>query len=638
MNRRYLSIARIERRMWTGNWEDVHFNPGVNVLVGLPNTGKTKWLQTLDYLLGDSGDNPFEGSLEEGLAEKYDAARAELLIGEERLCVERRWREPGNKTKVFVDDCGMTSREFQQLLLGKLGIPMLNFPKGNPMSGQTWPELSFRMLLRHVYRQQRFWGGLADQQPEGEQHACILQFLGLAERLYNEPYGQLVTLKLQAEKLKARREQYGQTLDDLARDLLSVPGSNVSANVTTVSAAQGRLEHEMHALCQRRTDLIAGTRDAVVSAEQRGYAQRLGEQRASALVELEELRKKYRATTERLTDLHQYHMELEDELDRMTRAEDAAAVLSDLKVTHCPACDQPVDRHAVSTPEHCFLCHQPLPDEPLIEELGAVRLQFERDRLTGEFGEANELKGVLQNDVKRLGDAIMVAEERLRTLDNELAPTREAVAPLVQEEVSAIDMALGALNERQRQIGRIATALELGQELTNRIAAIGREIESLQGIVDETIRGTDFDASAAQLEDGMNAYLHAINLLRPGVWRHSPVVVYVSQSSLSIRVGARRWHAALGGTDSLYFLMAYHYGLLSLSDRLGCHYPGLSIIDVPGEFSGEAVEDKENFIVQPFIDLLAQEAYQGCQLIMTGVSFPGLEGANRVPLTEVHLA
>ena len=79
------------------------------------------------------------------------------------------------------------------------------------MSGQTWPELSFRMLLRHIYRQQRFWGGLADQQPDGEQHACLLQFLGLAERTYSESYGRLIELKTEAETLKVRRAQYGRT-------------------------------------------------------------------------------------------------------------------------------------------------------------------------------------------------------------------------------------------------------------------------------------------------------------------------------------------------------------------------------------------------------------------------------------------
>jgi hypothetical protein len=84
--------------------------------------------------------------------------------------------------------------------------------------------------------------------------------------------------------------------------------------------------------------------------------------------------------------------------------------------------------------------------------------------------------------------------------------------------------------------------------------------------------------------------------------------------------------------------MAYHYGLLTLSGVTGCHYPGLSVIDLPGEFSGEAIEDKENFIVQPFIELLNQEQYNAAQLIMTGASFVGLEGAHIQRLTHVFAA
>ena len=637
MSRPYLSIHRLERRLSTGNTENLRFEPGVNLLVGRPNTGKTKWLQTLDYLLGDLGESPFDGAEEEGLAEKYVAAGAELVIGEERFWIERLWREPGAKSKVFVDGEGMAARDFQQFLMRKLGIPLLNFPKGNPLSGQTWPELSFRMLLRHIYRQQRFWGGIADQQHEGEQHACLLQFLGLAERLFTEQFGQLIKLKKEVDQLKVRRDQYGQTLDELARDVLSEPGLSIGANVTTVRDADSRLAHEIEALRQRRVALITQARDQVVSPEHRSHVTRLSEERTRVMVALEDLRHKAKATSERLDEMRRYRTDLGDELDRITRAEDAGEVLADLKVTHCPACDQPVTNTPADS-EHCFLCHQDLPNEPLIEGLGTVRLRFEHDRLTGEFKEADELLSVLQRDAKRLADNIAAAEEQFRMLENELAPARQAVAGLVQEEISAIDMALGALNERQRELGRISTALGVGLELTDRIAVIEREIEPLQMRVDETVRGTDFEAAAAQLEDGMNTYLTAINVLMPGVWRHSPVTVDASRSSFTIRVGTRRWHAALGGTDTLYFLMAYHYGLLTLCDKPGRHYPGLSIIDVPGEFSGEAVEDKENFIVQPFIDLLAREEYLGAQLIITGVSFVGLAGAHRLHLTHIHVA
>src|SRR5450631_2144127 len=212
----FLSVARVERRLSTGSVEELVFGAGVNLMVGPPNTGKTKWLQTLDFLLGEPGENPFEGAEESGLAEKYEAAAVELALGGELIRLERKWREPGAKTKIFVNDDAMSIRDFQRWLMERLGIPLLHFPKGNPMSGQTWPELSFRTLLRHIYRQQRFWTDLADKQPEGDQHACLLQFLGLAEHLFTESYGKLVRLKLEVERLKARREQYAETLQELA--------------------------------------------------------------------------------------------------------------------------------------------------------------------------------------------------------------------------------------------------------------------------------------------------------------------------------------------------------------------------------------------------------------------------------------
>ncbi len=637
MSHPYLSVRRIERRLSTGGTEDLRFEPCVNLIVGAPNTGKTKWLQTLDYLLGDPGEHPFEGATEEGLADKYDAAGADLAIGEDSVWIERRWRERGARAKVFVNGESMAVHDFQQSLAQRLGVPLLHYPRGNPMSGQTWPELSFRMLLRHIYRQQRFWGGIADQQPESEQHACILQFLGLAERLFTEEYGNLVRLKMEVERLKARGDQYQQTLDELARDVLSEPGLSLSANVTTVRDAADRLTRQIEALREQRSALISGARDQVVPPEQSGHVQQQSEMRATILVALEELRRRAKATAEQLDEVARYRAEIGDELDRMTRTEDAAAILADLRITHCPACDQPVTNLAADS-GHCFLCHQVIPDEPLVGELGAARLRFERDRLCGEIKEADGLLAVLQRDAKHVARDIQMSEERLRMLENELAPARQAVAALVQEELSAVDMALGEANERQRQLGRVRAALEVGTELTTRIADIEHQIEPLQEQVNEAVRSTDFGAAESQLACGMNEYLTAINALRPGVWLHSPVSFDVSRYGVSIRVGAQRWHAALGGTDTLYFLMAYHYGLLTLSSKAGRHYPGLSIIDLPAEFSGEAVEDKENFIVQPFIELLNRDEYDGAQLIITGASFAGLQGAHRLNLTHVYVA
>lgn len=633
----FLSIGRLERRLANGNVEHLAFEPGVNVIVGPPNAGKTKWLQTLDFLLGDSGDNPFEGAEETGLSEKYEAAGVELSIGIESFWIERRWREAGSKAKVFVDNSAMSAREFQRWLMDKLSIPLLHFPKGNPMSGQTWPELSFRMLLRHVYRQQRFWSDLADKQPEGEQHACLMQFLGLAEHIFTDEYGELVSLKLQAERLKARHQNYDTALDALARDVLSEPGLSVGVSAATVRAAEARISDQIELLRKQRAELIVAASDQAVSPHRRGRISELGQHRAASLVAIEELRLRLDDAAERLSDLNRYRAELTTECERLDRAEDAGGLLADLRITHCPACDQTVREVSVNSREW-FLCHQRLPEEPVGEQLGAVRIRFERERLGGEIKEADELIGALTSEVKRLRDELTSLEERLRLLENELAPAREAVSALVQEDVSALDVALGEASERQRQITRLSSAVAVGAEIVERVREIEKTIAPLQSRVDEAARSTDFESSAAELEDGINEYVSAIETLKPGAWRHNQVRIDISRSGFSIKVGARRWNAVLGGTDSLYFLMAYHYGLLTLSGKGGRNYPGIAIIDVPGEFSGEAIEDKENFIVQPFIDLLAREQYEGCQIIITGASFTGLESVTRRELRHVYTA
>jgi uncharacterized coiled-coil DUF342 family protein len=632
-----LSIVSIDRLQPGGEAEALMFETAVNVLVGVPNTGKTKWLQLLDYLLGDPGNQPFEGAEEAGLANKYVSAGVDLKIGTTIFRIERHWIEPGARTKVFVDGKGISAGEFQDWLLEALHIPLLHFPRGNPMSGQTWPELSFRMLLRHIYRQQRFWGDLADRQPEPEQVACVLQFLGIAENLYTEDYAKLIRHRMEVERLRTRRAQYDETLGDVARDVVSEPSLTVSLTVSGTRKAKQKIEAEIERLRSARITVLEKAKNSALAPQDRSRISQLTERRARLISILEATRRKADETMTRLSELRVDRENLTEEVNRMDRAADAGSVLADLKITHCPACDQSIADRAEDS-EHCFLCHQPVQSEPTLNQLGALRLQFERDRLSGELKETVELGDVLGRESVSLATEIKFGEEELAKLEEELIPARTTVGGLVQAEVSQIDMALGQAGERQRQIERVLNALDLGRSLTEKIQGIEKEIEPLQEHVNALSDGIDYKEAASELEDGMNDYLNAINSIRPGSWKHNPIAITLSRSRFDIRVGARRWQSALGGTDTLYFLMAYQFGLLSLSNKDGRHYPGVSIIDVPGEFSGEAIEDKENFIIQPFIDLLRTPDYNGTQVIITGASFKGLVNVNRITLTNVHIA
>lgn len=634
MTKKYLSVVAIERALSNGELESLPLKPGVNLLIGAPNTGKTKWLQMLDHLLGDP--DSFDQAFDEELASKYQHTAAILQIGEDEIRIERRWKTPGSKSKVYVDGEEKSAKDFQHSLMKMLGMPLLHFPKGNPMSGQTWPELSFRMLLRHVHHQQRFWSGLVDQQPDGEQLACLLQFLGLAENIYGDAYGQLVQLKLEIERLRARREQFGRTLVHLSRGVVSTTDEATALTIETVERAERSLEEKREQLNGQRLQTISDASNRVFAQNNHKIVTELTENRAALLRLRTDLALKKELNANRIADMEQYRNDLLTELERLDRTLAAGSILADLKITHCPACDRAVEP-AVVDEASCHLCHRTLPDGPAERAQGLLRIDFEQSRIGAEIKEADQLLAALRGEMAKIFESWAGSSEQLSELDTKLQPAREALAGLVSEELSAIDMQIGAYHEKIVQIGRVRSAVELAQQLSEDISRKEEEIAPLQALVDEMVANADFDIAEERLESGIGEYLSKVSALKPGTWRHSLPRVTLSRSNFSFKIGQKKWSSALGATDSLFFIMSYHFGLLTLSPYPDCHYPGFAIIDLPGDFLGVSIEDQENFIVQPFIDLLANEEFQGAQVIFTGASFKGLEGVHRIHLETPYV-
>ena len=108
--------------------------------------------------------------------------------------------------------------------------------------------------------------------------------LGLAEHLFTEmPLRRTRSLKLEVDRLKARREQYADTLQELAGDLVSEPGLTIGINTATVQGANERLAKDIDELQKRRADLLSGARDRSVPAAQRDHVVELSKLRADVL-------------------------------------------------------------------------------------------------------------------------------------------------------------------------------------------------------------------------------------------------------------------------------------------------------------------------------------------------------------------
>src|SRR6478672_11557784 len=85
--------------------ETLFFKAGVNLIVGDRNTGKTKWLETLDYLMGDEVGLQERG--EDEIFRKYSGAGMRFSVAGKDMRVERRWSQAGLASKVLVNGSAM---------------------------------------------------------------------------------------------------------------------------------------------------------------------------------------------------------------------------------------------------------------------------------------------------------------------------------------------------------------------------------------------------------------------------------------------------------------------------------------------------------------------------------------------------
>lgn len=633
MSARTLRVGLVERLVQNESLDQLDLKPGVNLVVGNKDTGKTGWLRTISFLLGDT-DAP-ENALGVGIATKFDAARLRLHIGpDEEVVLERRWKEAGAKHKVFIDGAGVASNEFSEWIHKKLDIPRVRFPRGNPYSGATWPELSWRMLFRHVYREERFWSDLADKQPEREQHACLLQFLGAAKKLYPEELGEEIRLRQELLRLKARRDQFEDILQQAAKGLLADPSLSNAVTRDSIASAIERLRGEVEQLgLQRQSILTSALNPTSGSAQGVVLDLQLAEQRVSLIAEHERMSGELTAVVRRLDELTKYRANVSAELSRLKRVSVAEEVFRPLSVTHCPHCDQKVSP-AGTAPGTCFVCHQHLAWEPASGSRGATRrLAFEHEQLEGETEELDDLVERLQGERAKLKQILRELEGSISEIDVRLRPTRAALAAAPPVGLEATAMRVGQVEERIAQLVRLTDTLDQRDKLTEQIDDLEARAQSTGAHVEEKSAGVAFEKMSQALADGINEYLNLLNEGDPGRWTHDSLRFRIGDRSFKLLVGEAPW-SSVGATSTGMVLLAYHYALLKLSGCEDRNYPGLALIDFPMTLAdGVSIADKENYLVEPFVALA--KANRAAQSIICGRSFKGLKGAHRIPLSEV---
>lgn len=628
-----LIIKQLKRTQQNKPDEVLNFKTGLNLIVGPGNTGKTKWLSMLDYLMGDP-DKP-EDTFGNDLAQKYDSIEAIFQIGEKEILVERHWKKRGMKGKVFINGEPIPAESFSEFLLSELDIPILHYPQGSPYSERKWSTLSWRTMLRHIYRRQRFWGDLVPKQPDSEQHACLMQFLGMAENIFSDEYGELIAKRKRVFKLQGIKEEFLKLLDEVSKDLVEEKEVRVTLTKQSIDLAITRLNSEIESFQSQRENSLTELLQVSVNHTNDGQnafnqlSQSWGElqlAKENNLSHLAQIKK-------RIEDLKDYKIALTNELAKIQRVQSAGKILADIKVTHCPACDQSVSQ-SQSDEKHCFLCHQSI--NVNTGNGDTKRINFEANQITEELDEIDDLLDTLSQDNKTTREERKIIEEEIKRIDNQMRPVRQIAASIIPPEIAVIDMNVGRLQERVRQLERLKVMVDRQNNLSTEIDQIQKEIVDLEIQVKQLSKNINLEQSSDLLTNGMNSYLNALQAQGKNLWTQGSISFKLRNRDFRISIDEEKWSTKLGGTLALYFLISYHYALLNLTPRTGTHYPGLVILDLPPTLEdGSTVKDKENFVLEPFIDLLKQPGMEACQIITTGAAFEGLNEANKIKFTKV---
>lgn len=539
-----------------------------------------------------------------------------------------------------MQDSPVSPAEFSEFLLDKLGIPQIRFPQGNPYSERSWPHLSWRMLLRHIYRQEDYWNDVAPKQPESEQLACLMQFLGVAKDVFPQEYGELVENRKLLFKLEARKEQFTDMLSEISKEILAYDGLSVTLTPESIDIAIADMKSKIDGLQAKRIELLGSLRSAATTNEQnpgvdsQGRAVELGDEWAKLRAERDAAADELAKVSQRFEDLTNYQQLVEQELSRLKRTQGASHLLADLRFTTCPVCDQaitPTNQHE----ELCFLCHRPYSHDTGSPSHGNRRIEFEVEQLQEALKENKQLIGELTKSKVQLTSFIRQADDKIKRVEQLLKPMRIAVASIIPPELAEIDQETGRLHEQIRQLEGLKNLLNSRDHLSAEIDETERMINELDRVLSSAGNTVNFEQSSDKLSDGMNTYLNELN--RGGSrWPKDQVRFELRERRFRILVDGGVWSSELGATLQCYLFMSYHYALMGLSNDERFNYPGLVIADFPPTLAdGTEVADKENYLIEPFIQMLSRPGMHNTQMIVAGRAFEDLEGANRIELTTI---
>jgi len=560
-----IRITRVSMVTPDGEIDEIPFAKNATEVVGPRNSGKTTFLRAIDYCLGN--DDSAAAALGADVAARYDVYRLDLELAGTPHQIERRPNEYGYAGKIFVDGSEILQSEFSEWILLRLDWPAIRIPKArDPRNATSTVPLTFRTLLRHLYRREDSWSDFAAREEEFHRRAVLRFFLGALD--VEGDLGEFA-----AAEAERRLADLRARLDDAVRDGdETLRGMSRTLGVDVQSWDQlAQVLDDLTSQISVRTDERQRITADITAAEE--YQSALGDEYALLSRAVTELRRTESDLESTLRAFRDSTGLVRGEIERLERARSAIGLFEDVPVRQCPACGQDVSaRDAVEG--HCFLCSQ-----PVTEDLRKRRIDIERRALAEELAELEEQIEKTSGELQSARDDREAQEARRSAVGAQIEDERAALLAPHVGRLEQLSAEIASLQQSQAAFRGLSV---LQQRVSQRRAALVAAEEELSRIERLNIeRADNVERVAARCDAFAADMTEYLSGLQEDPWRFGEVLL--RPDDMAFFVGGASWRERLGGESKVVFLLAYHYAILQLSARAdsGVRPPGLAIFDNP---------------------------------------------------------
>lgn len=598
MNIRLLALRRY---LLDGEIDGLDLSASSTVVFGPRNSSKSTTLRMIDYCFGD--DDSAAGALGPDVSERYAGLELDLELQGVGHTIRRSFvPEFGKLTRVLVDgDLELTTGTFSDWILGELGWPILDIPKGRVAAYATeLVPLSFRTLWRHLYRREDSWLVFAYKEQEFHRRAVLALFLGLAEQRYSNVEFNLAAAERHAEDIRQQLAAHDRLSEETVRSVTRELGLP-----ETSPRMLGERDHDLGAAAAE----LAGQREEVAASLRAsdGFVSEASRRFDAVSAELADQRARHAALLGAVEGYRSALVADVAELGRLERAATSIQLLSALPVTICPVCgqDPPHDREWPVQSGRCYLC-----DQQVVADVRDRRVRLEEQIINRERLELEEVIARTEVELAQSESVISQLQAEHERLGGQIDRERhELLAPFVAQ-LEELSRGIGAIEQQRAALAGLGGLASRREALDVQLRAALKAVDNAAAAVRQ-VESSRAEAyrRCALLADRMTEFLNRLTI-EP--WQFGRVTL--AEDDLTFYVEGKPWDMALGGESKVFFLLAYQYGLLHLTTDLPSesHAPGLAVLDNPIQ---QGIKD--NVMAEALDQLIAACGTGAGQLLVT---------------------